>query len=109
MFAIDSIRDRLRFNYKKSYIEFQCNSFYAYFCDEFSIKTPLSCLYADLANFQGKLLGLFLEQQLEVQVSMLDDSFCCLRSLIFGAKIGMEFPNIAYQVLWFGCGATHAH
>ena len=25
---------------------------------------------------------------------MLDDSFCCLRSLIFGEKIRLEFANV---------------
>ena len=42
---------------------------------------------------------------------MFDDSFCCMRSRIFGAKIGMDFPKVpwmlkAYQVLWFDGGAT---
>ena len=43
---------------------------------------------------------------------MLDDSFCCLRSLIFGEKIRMEFPKVpclkAYKVLWFD-GLGHMH
>ena len=43
------------------------------------------------------------------------DSFCCLRSLIFGQKKLNRFLKgamdamKAYQVLWFGGGATHAH
>ena len=66
---------------------------------KFSIKAPLSCLYADLANF----LSTFKENRsdprevLEVQFSMLDDSFCCLRSLTFGKKIRLEFPNVPWM------------
>ena len=40
---------------------------------------------------------------------MLDNSFCCLRSLIFGAKNLNRILKGAmdvYQVLWFGGGAT---
>ena len=29
--------------------------------------------------------------------SMLDDSYCCLRSLIFGAKIWMEFLKVPWM------------
>ena len=39
---------------------------------------------------------------------MLDDSFCCLRSLIIGTKIGIEFPkvpwmpaNLSGSVVWW--------
>ena len=28
---------------------------------------------------------------------MLDDSFCCLRNLIFGEKIRMEFPKVPWM------------
>ena len=36
---------------------------------------------------------------------MLDDSFCCLRSLIFGQKIRIDFPNAmdAWKLIRF-CG-----
>ena len=37
-----------------------------------------------------------------IQVLMLDDSFCCLRSLIFGAKIIMEFPMVPQMPESFG-------
>ena len=41
---------------------------------------------------------------------MLDDSFCCLRSLIFGAKNWSSIPKGAMDakliILWFGGGAT---
>ena len=45
---------------------------------------------------------------------MLDDSYCCLRGLIFGAKLEWNPERChgclkAHQVLWFGGGATHAH
>ena len=43
--------------------------------------------------------------------SMLDNSFCCWRSLNFGAKIRNDFPKVpwmlkAYQVQWFDSGAA---
>ena len=88
MFAIDSIRDRHEL--------FQCNSFYVRF-----------------ANFLSTSKENCPRVLVYVQVSMLDDSLCCLRSLIFGAKIRIDFHKVqclkAYQVLWFDGGATHAH
>ena len=47
---------------------------------------------------------------------MLDDSFCCLRSLIFGANIRIKFPKVQWMpeslsgsVVWWWWSHMHTN